>query len=84
MNTTLLNSYHVDKLAGGFSIRINGEASTSAGKSNGVTASKPSQWGLVVSDINPVEVCCIRYYNRQLTDAEIAHNYLVDKVRFGL
>lgn len=27
---------------------------------------------------------CIRIYNRALTDAEVAHNYAIDKERFGL
>lgn len=30
------------------------------------------------------EICCIRAYNRALTAEEIAHNYAVDKERFGL
>lgn len=30
------------------------------------------------------EICCIRAYNRALTDAEIAHNYAIDKERFSL
>lgn len=27
---------------------------------------------------------CVRFYNRPLTDEEIAHNYAIDKERFGL
>ena len=30
------------------------------------------------------EICCIRIYNRALTDAEVAANYAVDKERFGM
>ena len=30
------------------------------------------------------EVCAIRMYNRVLTEAEIKHNYEIDKIRFGL
>lgn len=30
------------------------------------------------------EICAIRFYNRPLSDAEIAHNAAIDAVRFGI
>ena len=30
------------------------------------------------------KIFCIRFYNRILTDAEIAHNHIIDNLRFGL
>ena len=30
------------------------------------------------------EICCIRVYDRKLTDRERFYNYLIDKMRFGL
>lgn len=30
------------------------------------------------------EICCIRVYDRKLTDRERYYNYLIDKLRFGL
>lgn len=29
-------------------------------------------------------ICCVRMYSRPLSDIEIHHNYLIDKMRFGL
>ena len=63
---------------------FNGQAFTKAG--NGYGSVLPDGIMSVLADTNGIEfrVYCIRYYNRALTDAQIAANYAIDKARFNL
>ena len=59
---------------------------------NGVSAAdveNPSGWGYGgatkrIGGTYSGELFCIRAYNRALSEAEIKHNYKIDKARFGL
>ena len=39
---------------------------------------------IIIPNVGNGKTHCIRIYTRALTDDEIAHNYAIDKVRFGL
>lgn len=85
LSPTIPRSYHVRRIgASQLGLRINGGTESVGGKGNGRTFSKTYLFPLVVGASSAVEVFCIRYYSRTLTNAEILHNYKIDKERFNL
>ena len=70
-----------------FGVRVEGNSymiysvQFDAKKTGTWTKSSNTYKGTIPANVEP---CCIRMYNRALTDEEIAWNYLVDKLRFNL
>ena len=85
LDPSVTRSYHVRRVGiNQLGIRVNEGIESIGGKGNGFTSSITNTWPLAVTNQTVVEVFCIRYYNRNLSAAEINHNYKIDKERFGL
>lgn len=81
-NSVMLFSFRGE--IGNENVYINGNQKNLTRFANNYTPSRPYYLGRRVDNYYPHEFLCIRVYNRELTEAEIKHNYAVDKKRFKI
>lgn len=63
---------------------VNGQIVQYITRPNIYTTTTTDKWILCGAGSNEITIYCLRFYSRALNSDEVAHNYAIDKERFGL